>query len=240
LPFKTYDYQESRSDGRKFRPYKYFHVFAGFSSDYRKKVALDAELAYARLMEKYYGNFYQADVSFRFRINDHLFLKTFSQYTIDPNSIGYTYTDNTSGKSIFGLRKLTTYENSLSADYVFVKDMSLSIKGRHYWNTGDYKNYFDLLDDGELQTRPEIDNANDFSSNFFNIDIVYEWRFAPGSYLNLIYKNAIETDGELVTTKYGENIDNVFSSPKTNLFSIKVLYYLDYLFLKKVTAKKHA
>ncbi len=237
-PLKVYDYRESRSDGRKYRPYKYYVLFAGFSSDYRKKIAIDAELTSAQLMEKYYDFFYQGNISFRFRINDHLFIKTFSQYTNDPNSIGYAYTDQPSNKSILGLRELITYENSLSANYMFKNDMSLSIVGRHYWNTGDYNSYFNLLDNGELETRPEIDDINNFSSNFFNIDMVFEWRFAPGSFLNLTYKNSIETDGELFTTNFNENVSNVFASPTTNSFSVKILYFLDYLFLKKITDKK--
>jgi Domain of unknown function (DUF5916) len=58
--------------------------------------------------------------------------------------------------------------------------------------------------------------------------VVYEWRFAPGSFLNIIYKKAIEADGPLVTTKFNKNFNEVINSPQNTTFSIKILYFLDY------------
>ena len=237
-PFDTYDYRESRSDSRKYRKYKDFFAYTGFSSDYRKKVAIDLQYTTAALMEKYSGYYHEVNISFRFRISDHLFINTSSTYSKDPVSIGYAYIDDLLNKSIFGLRKLFTYENRLSANYIFVKDMSLRVTARHYWNIGDYEKYFNLLDDGELEETSFIDNKNDFSSNFFNVDVMFEWRFAPGSYLNLVYKNAIENDGSLTTNRFDTNFNTLINAPQTNNFSIKVLYYLDYVFLKRISKRK--
>ncbi|MEP7264129.1 MAG: DUF5916 domain-containing protein [Bacteroidota bacterium] len=229
-PFKTYDYRESREDGRKFRTLRYYYIYAGISSDYRKRLAVDLTLNRAENVAEFtHLPYYEYELSFRIRVNNHLFIKTNFNYTVDFASVGYAYYDKPSGSSIFGLRKLDTYENIIAVNYIFKNDMLLSITGRHYWNTGNYNTYFNLEDDGELTELHFIDNKNNFSSNFFNIDIVYEWRFAPGSYLNLVYKNAIETEGALTETRFNRNFNEVLNSPQNNTFSIKVLYYLDYL-----------
>lgn len=229
-PFKTYDYRESREDGRKFRTLRYYYLYAGISSDYRKRLAIDYTFNRAENVAEFtHLPYYESELSFRIRVNNHLFIKTNFNYTVDYASVGYAYYDKASSRSIFGLRKLDTYENIIAVNYMFKNDMSLNITGRHYWNTGNYNTYYNLEDDGELMEANFINAENNFSSNFFNIDIVYEWRFAPGSYLNLVYKNAIETEGPITETRFGENFNEVLNSPQNNTFSIKVLYYLDYL-----------
>jgi hypothetical protein len=233
-PFKTYDYRESRADGRKFRSLRYYFAYAGVSSDYRKRVAIDAQFTQSNNIWEFTSlPFHDFNIAIRLRLSNHLFIKTYSQYIVDYASVGYAYTDDASAQSVFGLRRLDTYENSLNISYIFKNDMLLTITGRHYWSTGNYNIYFGLKDDGELQELNFINNQNNFSSNFFNVDVVYEWRFAPGSYLNLIYKNAIETEEQLLSGKFDRNFNDVIHAPQNNIFSVKVLYYLDYLKLKR-------
>jgi hypothetical protein len=233
-PFDAYDYRESREDGRKFRMLKYYFYFAGISTDYRKRVAVDITLTRADLLnEQTTQPFYEGNISFRLRLNDHLFIKTFSEYSLDEGNLGFAYLVEESGRAIFGLRRLETYENRIGINYIFKNDMLLTVTGRHYWNTGDYKRFYSLLDDGEVFPLSYLDDAHDFSSNFFNVDVVYEWRFAPGSFINLIYKNAIENETALNVRRFNRNFEDVLNAPQTNTFSIKLLYYLDYLTLKR-------
>ncbi len=232
-PLKMYDYQESRTDGRKFRSMRYFYHYYGISTDYRKKVAVDIQYTNSGMLNEFtHDPYHDANIAFRFRINNHLFIKTYNAYIVDLASVGFAYADE-NDKSVLGLRRLETYENSVNISYIFKNDMLLTVTGRHYWSTGNYNRYFDLDEDGELQELNFINNENNFSSNFFNIDVVYEWRFAPGSFLNLVYKNAIETDGQLLETRFNKNLQDVINSPQNNIFSIKVLYFLDYIRLRK-------
>ena len=106
--------------------------------------------------------------------------------------------------------------------------MSISIIGRHYWNTVKYKNYYSLQNDGELIDYSSYNGNNDFNFNAFNIDVVYEWRFSPGSILNIIYKNGIQDERDLNTFNFTKNFSNVLNLPQTNTFAFKFIYYLDY------------
>jgi len=51
--------------------------------------------------------------------------------------------------------------------------------------------------------------------------------------LNIVWKNSIYQFGQLLPENYIDDLDAVFDSPVGNNFSIKLLYYLDYLYLKK-------
>jgi hypothetical protein len=53
-----------------------------------------------------------------------------------------------------------------------------------------------------------------------------------------VWKNIIGTQDQAVEGDYWNNLGNTLQSPQTNSFSIRVLYYLDYLSIKKVLGKK--
>jgi hypothetical protein len=234
-PVSAYDYYEPRTDGRYFRSYEYYFLFAGISSDYRKKVALDMTINHANFMPGNEHGFplesgWNIEFKPRFRASDHLFFIYRLNYNYDPNNIGYANTD-VNGDIIFGGRILNTYENTLTARYMFKNDMSLNLNARHYWSTGEYIDYYTLLPDGHLSDNDTYTVNNNFNYNAFNIDLVYSWQFSPGSLLSIVYKNAIETEGSIVVSKFGENLSGTLDSPQTNSFSLRVLYYLDYLYL---------
>lgn len=111
--------------------------------------------------------------------------------------------------------------------------MALTLNARHYWTTGNYRKYLTLMDNGDLVDNNVYSGDNNFNYNVFNIDFVYSWQFAPGSNLSIVYKNDIETQTSKVTTDLFDDMKHTISQPQTNSISIKVLYYLDYLSLKR-------
>ncbi len=60
----------------------------------------------------------------------------------------------------------------------------------------------------------------------------YAWQFGPGSFLNIAWKDAAELFNQQIQDKYYHNLRNTFNTPQQNTFSIKVIYYLDYLDLR--------
>ncbi|CAN5272309.1 hypothetical protein BH23BAC1_BH23BAC1_34320 [soil metagenome] len=111
---------------------------------------------------------------------------------------------------------------------------------RHYWSKVDYNNYYDLTENGRLENI-NYSGINDqgtmiHNTNFnaFNIDLVYSWQIAPGSFMNIVWKDAIFTDSHDTTPGFVENFGQTISAPQINSVSIKLLYYLDYLNIKKL------
>ena len=63
--------------------------------------------------------------------------------------------------------------------------------------------------------------------------MVYTWQFAQGSFINITWKNAGFVYNQNVRNKYYGNLTETIESPHQNNLSLKVIYFLDYLTLKK-------
>ena len=247
-PIDSYDFYEPRVEGRYYGRPPGFRINMGISPDYRKKFAIDLRGSF-RNSARYNQNTYSINAEPRFRVNDKLMIILEADYTYSKNSIGYI--DDTTGIDgnqviLFGKRDIDNWENLLGVNYKFNALSSISLRLRHYWITVKYNDYYDLLDDGGLLPS-DYNEINDFSFNAFNIDMIYIWNFAPGSEINIVWKNAITTYEEPqiinsilneMESNYFRNIGNTLQSPATNSFSIKVLYYFDYQYLKRKKKKK--
>jgi len=62
---------------------------------------------------------------------------------------------------------------------------------------------------------------------------VFNWEFAPGSQFNIIWKNAVKDEVNYSVPDYGQSFHRTWETPQSNTFTVKVLYYLDYLYLRK-------
>ena len=232
-PVESYDYNEPRENGERFnKTLRYYYGYIGISSDYRKKLALDVTQNMSNFLDRFKMEGYNTDVTLRWRVNDHLSVKYSYAYYYDPFNFGHANFD-AEGNNIFGGRKLNTIINGLNLQYIFNKNMSFSLSGRHYWIRGAYRNYFTLQDNGDMVENTTYQENNNFSYNAFNIDLLFLWRFAPGSDISISYKNAIEQEDQQLVTHFGKNFDHTMRAPQTNSLSLKVLYYLDYLYLRK-------
>jgi hypothetical protein len=73
----------------------------------------------------------------------------------------------------------------------------------------------------------------DINFNLFNVDINYSWQFAPGSFVNVNWKSFSGIEDQFVSEKYYDNLRKTFSYPQAANFSVKVIYFLDYLSIRK-------
>jgi hypothetical protein len=138
---------------------------------------------------------------------------------------------------VFGQRDNRTISATISGSYVFNNTSSLNLNIRHYWSTVDYKQFYLLQSNGGLNNYGSYTENTDINFNTLNIDLTYSWNFAPGSFMNIMWKNSILSDEKVVNNKfqpYFRNLNNTLSSPQTNTISLKISYYLDYRYLIKV------
>jgi hypothetical protein len=121
---------------------------------------------------------------------------------------------------------------------MITSSMSIDFRARHYWVTAPYFSFYLLQEDGRLD--PVSFNQDvDIDFNLFNLDLIYIWNFAPGSQLSVMWKNAISTEDNDITTGVFRNLEQMFASPASNSFSIRILYYLDALYFKKKKKPSH-
>ena len=116
--------------------------------------------------------------------------------------------------------------------------MGLNTRIRHYWSKVDYKEFFTLQLDGSLADNNSFARNVNQNVNFFNVDMVYTWQFAPGSFINIVWKNSAFDFQDKVEESYFKNFGNTMEADQNNNLSFKIIYFLDYLDFKKWTKKK--
>ena len=227
-PRETHDYDEPRVDGRMvIRPRRFAGSFTT-SSDYRRPLAIDTRTSYWRSESMGMDEF-----SFRFspriRLSNSFFVVYQIQQDFSRNDIGYIGRTADNTEIYMGLRDVSTLTNTLDALYTFTANSFINIRLRHYWRWLDYSSYHSLNYDGTLSAPIAFTNVDrNINYNLFNIDLTYEWHFAPGSILSVVWKNVIETSNSHVRSKYFDNVDELWSTGKGNSISLRMLYYLDY------------
>ena len=233
-PFKkNYDYYEPRTVGRYyiFKDNYYFGNY--FSTDYRKKFALDGNYD-AHLYAGSDRRNFSYSFGPRYRFSDRLTIKFIYNNEMLHDDPGFV--DNTIDSIIFGVRNINTITNEINLRYSFTNSMSLSFRVRHYWSKVKYDRYFGLTDDG-MEAPTSYSVSNDIDFNAFNVDMVYTWQFAPGSEMSIVWKNSIYKQESVLAKKYFESLNKTIDSPQNNSFSIKLLYYLDYQYVKHSLGK---
>ncbi len=226
------DFYEPRIKGRLFKTPG--NVTGGFfvNSNTAKKYSASLQYNYL-LTHKYKGHSNELFLSNQYRFNDKLTVGISSYNSIFKNNAGFAFLNDSRDTAYFGLRNRTTVENILTLKYNFNIKMGISLRARHYWSKVAYLNYFILKEDGYLQPVASVNKNPETNANFFNIDMVYTWQFAPGSFINIGWKNSGALFNQQVSDPYYKNLGNTLNQPQENNFSVKIIYYLDYLSLKK-------
>ncbi len=234
VPLGYNDYYEPRVWGWVFKsPLAYTGAFR-FGTDSRKMFRYAEYFTFTSTPGN--NNFdYSFEYIPRLRISEHFQLSLDLYTEQNLNNYGWVETAVDSLKNTviyFGRRDITTWNNIIDATYIFNTKMSLSLRLRHYWSQARYLQYYTLNRDGHLDYSGYNKN-NDIDFNAFSLDLQYTWYFAPGSEISVVWKNQITSQGTEIQGGYFNNLGNTLGSPQTNSFSIKVLYYLDYAYLKK-------
>ena len=235
------DFYEPHTEGRFFKGWNSFFVGGFTETNNAKKYQLSAELFY--VARSYFsGKKYQLNLSHRYRFNDKFSLRY--GITLEPQKENVGFTDFMGNDIIFGKRNISTIENSFTIKYNFNKKMGLTTDIRHYWSQVDYRdpaqNFFKLLPDGKLEHTTSYTGDANQNYNAFNVDATFTWEFAPGSFINLVWKNSNPVDNFNRITKdgYFKNLGNTLDQAHNNNISFKILYFLDYLQLKNLKKKK--
>lgn len=231
----SYDYYEPRTEGYFYIVPKGYEMYLGFSSDYRKNFALDGSVNFSGRPE--IGNRYYAfNLTPIIRVTNHFQFNFSASVKQNINSRGFAGKDENE-LPVFGNRDVTTIENAFNGTYVFVNNLSLSVRFRHYWSKGIYDRFYVLDVNGRLNDASANLRFDNFTFNSFLLDLVFSWEFAPGSNLTLVWKNSIIDELNYAFHGYWNNLENTFTQPQTNLLSMKFLYYLDYHTLRSRTRK---
>jgi hypothetical protein len=253
-PTKSYDYFEPRTeDYSKYIAYNpNFNINFFISTNYAKKFAWDCgSFYYSTSKSDLNGWGWWAGPRYRFNDKFSMNFNTNVEYNFndrgyirkDTASFGYNFLQK--DDILIGVRNRFNVENILNIKYTFNAKLGITFRLRHYWSRVNY-NRFDVLENdgllrnslysGEKINQPIHNRTYDA----FNIDMVTTWRFAPGSDLVAVWKQGVYGDTNIATKDYFHGLGNVYNNPITNSISLKMIYYIDYLYFAKKTNTKTA
>ena len=239
-PYEEMDYYEARSENllNPVKRSKSINFSGWISTDYRKKIAIDISGGYG-IEPMYNGYIYRWRVSPRYRVNDKISLRYILSVRNKFNDIGFVVNDTSSLfieppiiDYIFAKRNTNMITNVLSTNYILNNKIDLSIKLRYHLDQVENLEFLSLNNDGYLD---ESLYTGDHNINYttWTSDIAFNWWFAPGSQISLVWKNGIDNETNIITEKWHQNLEESFKLAQQNSISLKIIYYLDYIYLKK-------
>lgn len=255
---ENFDYFEARmapSINSVFIRPQNFSASGWISSNYQKPFALDANVGFTQHQMSGWNDF-SYGISPRFRIGNNYFLVFRFDDVWNNAQRGYAIPFNSdmggqpSGyRPIFANRDVRTTTNTLDFEWNINNKSGINLRVRHYWSRVSINSFYELQETGRLTdlalSDNELINQNDesvfdYNFNFFSVDLVYRWIFSPASELTIVWKNNIEFANSEPAMLFYENMQNTILADQLNSFSIRVVYFLDYLDLKKAFKKKPA
>ncbi len=233
------DFYEPRVEGLYFKRGGYLSGGGWFETNDARPYSVEVQ-AYGRAYQNFYNLYsYETRLEQKFRFNSRFSVRHSINLEFRPRSLGYMASAD-DGSPVFALRHIKTINNVLNIKYSFTNRMGLTFRARHYSSVVDARKYFSVNDNGTLSPRRQYTENLDRNVNFFNIDMVYTWQFAPGSFLNVVWKNATFHNSDLIDAHYFQNLNHTLQADQNNNLSIKVIYFLDYLRVKNWVQSKRA
>ena len=235
---KRNDFYEPRSYGRVFQDKGRLNANIWWQSNSAKKLSWGGSL-YAGTGGVFNRKNFDYNLYGKVRFSPKFSVDLSAYVSSSINQSGYAAT---AGDTIFfSRRNVKSVENVLSVKYSFTNKMGLTLRGRHYWSKVNPLQFYELDTYGKLQTPTNSYNGNvNQNYNYLSVDMQFNWQFAQGSFLSIAWKD-IGDDfqyGGNFEQKYFKNLGNAIDGNQFNSFSVKVIYFLDYLTVKNKLKRK--
>ncbi len=233
----NYDYFEPRIWGSFFRRPKSYSFDYWISTNYQKRLAIDAGTNYIFVQRdnwKEYGYYFSP----RIRFTDFIAFSYNWSQDFERSSEGYAVPFdepvNLPSGIIFGNRDRINTTQTISLEYILTNRMGITVRLRHYRSAINYHYFGELNDQGLINALPTYAGLNDqgesaYNINFnaFTIDFQYRWVFQPSSEFSIVWKNSIFSSDKQVQERYWSNLQNTLANGPVNSLSFKLIYWLD-------------
>lgn len=218
----------------------YYYLGFNGSSDSRKKLFVSWKLGGAESPLPR-DPYWTGNLGIRYRFNNKLQLSTNMDIIQDRGNFGAVIKPdgsvflNPDRSPVISRRNLKTNTAIVTGQYNFTSRMNLNIRLRHYWSYLSNTNFYNLKTDGYWRDTTFFNNMN-LNFNTFNIDMFFTWDFLLGSRLTIAWKNALAGNAVIDAynnTSYFKNFARAVDNPHSNELTVKIVYFLDYLTLKR-------
>ena len=244
MPLGYVNHFESRTFGKEVINEPSYKISSFISSDYSKRLALDVRSSIRDYVESDRFDF-SISIAPRIRVSDRMLMEWKTSFEYYNEDYGYVQIldSNYYDQIILGVRNREVIINSLKTEFIFNKRMGINVRFRHYWQQVEYSNFLQLLNEGVMVSslyypiNSDETSIHNTSYNAFTLDVNYSWVFMPGSELRIVYKNNIFDSKSDLDNSYFNTFDTLFEQPQLNSISMKLLIYLDAVYLRKKNIK---
>jgi Domain of unknown function (DUF5916) len=241
-PYDNYDYFEPREPGYFFKTNSNYNLYAYLASDRRKKINMGVNAGmWHRKEDK--ANVYWGGISPSYRMSNRMSLDYNLNVSVARDTKGFVTKKydslNNLTSIIFGHRNQNTITNILGLKYTFTDKMGLNFRMRHYWSWVEYDKFYNLTKEGSLvdSDHSGLDGngmpIHNTTFNAFNIDMVYSWEVAPGSFFTAIWKSQVYANSDVAQKDFFDNLAKTFDQNGANSLTLKLVYYIDIAYFRK-------
>ncbi|HEX2684662.1 MAG TPA: DUF5916 domain-containing protein, partial [Ferruginibacter sp.] len=233
---KRNDFYEPRTYGRVFQDKARVNANFWWESNYAKKLSGGGSI-YAGTG----GVFNRKNIDYnlygKYRFSSKFSVDLSTYISSSRNQSGFAA--KIGDTIIFARRNVKSVENVINFKYNFTNKMGLTLRARHYWSKVNPQQFYELDTYGKLQTPTSPFTGNvDQNYNYMSVDMVFNWQFAQGSFFSIVWKDIADNfqySGNF-EKNYFRNLGNTVDGSQFNSLSVRVIYFLDYLTIKK---KRH-
>jgi hypothetical protein len=137
------------------------------------------------------------------------------------------------GEYVFGRLEQTTVALTTRVNYTITPTLSLQLYAEPFVSSGDYTNFYRLVEGrAEKFENRYADYAYDGNPSFnyrsFRTTNVLRWEYKPGSSLFVVWQQGREDEADYGGFKFSRDFGKVFSTPASNVFLVKMSYWLNF------------
>ena len=232
------DFYEARRPGRVYK----YRGGGGFKAFYESNSAKTFSWE-TSLISRYGGvfkrTFVNYSVSGKIRLSSKFSMEESISAAHTKNDAGWA--KDTLNTIIFARRSINNVENNLYLKYNFNNRMGLTFNASHNFTKVEPVQFYDLDLIGDLHPNIFYHSNRNQNYNYLSADLLYNWQFAQGSFITLAWKDIGSDFSRSFEKNYYKNLGNTISGKQYTSFSLRVIYFLDYVtFRNKIRAKRTA
>jgi len=225
------DFFEPRVDGLFVLKPKEFSIRYDLDSDNTKDFVFAMEFNAMESIDEFYEENNKkigVALALNYKISERLNTSLGIGISEEIDDLGYA--GNQGNDVIIGIRDVKINQAVFEMIYNIDSYKKIGLEFRNYWSTVNYKRFYELQDNGigEILNQFPYENNPNTNFNIWNLDLSYNWRFAPGSSATFLYRNQIYNNDDLSLISYSDSLDSLFSKDIGHQFSIRINYFVDY------------
>jgi len=248
-----WNYVDSRRlrGGPDIRFGEWYNVEATINTDKSKRVAFTMQYSGNHNLNGNY-NYNTFAPSLNLRLGNHVLFTGKFSYARNSDNMQYVSTAMYNSAYTVGRMYQQTYGMTMKLQVNFTPDISLQWYGAPFTSTAKYSNFkkainpeskvredrFYSIPSNEIslsEGRYIVNKGSeyysftnpDFNFNEFRSNLVARWEYKPGSTIYVVWQHSMSNRAGNYLQGWDQNLDRMFGLPSTNVFMVKLNYWLN-------------